>query len=183
MKNKAFKLTETILAMAFLMGCSQSQILLTLEASVAATEALVATLQQSGKIDPATANAIENAIAGLPAAFQDTAAELSSIDTQAIKTVKITGYYASTLLALKVLPAEAQAYTAAIVTSIQIFLSSLPQTAQANRSLSPTNAKAATAAQFDATRLKAIGSRATLLRSQITELKAGAAKTGEGDVR
>lgn len=184
MKNKVFKLTAVILAMAFLMGCSQNQILLTLEASVAATETLVATLQVAGKIDAATASAIENAIAGLPAAYQETAAELSSVDNQATKTVKIAGYFAETLVALKVLPPEAQVYAVAIQASIQVFLTSLSETlTPATRSLSPSSAKAGTVVQFDAKRLNAIGSRAALLSQQITELKAGAAKVAKGEAR
>jgi hypothetical protein len=176
MKNKGLKLTAAALAMAFLMGCTQSQVLATLEASVAATETLVAALQVAGNIDPAVANEIENAIASLPAAYRETAAELASPDADGTKSVKIASYYASTVASLQVLPPEAQIYASAISSSIQAFLSDLPQTKD-GRALAP--AGKATVTRFDAKKLNAISRRADALDTQLTELKARAAKAGE----
>jgi hypothetical protein len=178
MKTKVVKLTAAALAMAFLMGCTQSQILATLEASVASTEALVAALQIGGKIDPAIAGEIENAIAELPAAFRQTAAELSSSDSAAARTARIAGYYSATIVALRALPPEAQVYASAISASIQAFLSGL-QPAQATRSL----AGGGKPIRFDAKRLNAIATRATVLGVQLAELKSTAAKAGEAGTR
>ena len=57
MTIKIFKLTAGAIALAFLTGCTQNQILATLEASVAATETLVSALQAGGKIDPKASRA------------------------------------------------------------------------------------------------------------------------------
>lgn len=176
MTTKVLKLTAAALALAFLMGCTQSQILATLEASVAATETLVAALQVAGNIDPAVANEIENAIAALPGAYRETAAELSSVDADATKAVKIASYYASTVAALQVLPPEAQVYAAAISASIEAFLSDLPP-AQPARSVSP--AAKTTVTKFDANQLNAISRRADALGVRLTELKSWAAKAEE----
>ncbi len=183
---RGFKLTAVALALAFLMGCTQNQILATLEASVAATETLVAALQVAGKIDPSIANEIENAIASLPAAFRETASELSSMDAEAAKAAKIASYYATTVAALQVLPPEAQTYASAISASIHAFLAGLPQT-EVPRSLAPggTSAPAseATATKFDAKRLNAIGSRAAVLEVRLEKLKARAAEKREVGTR
>ena len=56
-----------------------------MEASVAATEALVVSLSATGNMSPATAAAITAAIAGLPAAFQATAVELATTDSAVVK--------------------------------------------------------------------------------------------------
>jgi hypothetical protein len=176
MKNKGLKLTAAALAMAFLMGCTQSQILATLEASVAATETLVAALQVSGNIDPTVANEIENAIAGLPAAYRETAAELASLDADGTKSIKIASYYASTVAALNVLPPEAQVYAAAISASIQAFLSDMPQSKD-GRALAPAGRAKVT--RFDGKQLSAISQRADALGVELNQLKARAAKPAE----
>lgn len=192
MTIKLFKLTAMALALAFLMGCTQSQILATLEASVTATEALVAALQAGGKISPEVANEIERAIAGLPAAYQSTAAELSSADSQAAKAAKIASYYASTIAALEVLPPEAQTYASAISASIHTFLSSLEQTqtgraaaAGEGPSTMPRTVAASGASleKTGAKQLKAISSRAAALEAQLAELQAGASEAGESGKR
>jgi len=172
MKTNANMLKIVALATLVLAGCSQQQVLASLEASVAATEALVATLQANGQMSPITAGEIESAIVDLPAAFRETAAELSSSDTAAAMAAKITGYYASTIVALKALPPEAQIYASAIAASIQAFLSGLPP-AEATRSL----ARGVAPTKFDSTRLNAIGIRAAVLGVQIAELKANAGET------
>lgn len=103
-------------------GCSSNQILITLEASVAAAEVLVASLAASGKIDPNTAAQIENAIVGLPVAFQGTSAELATTDAPGIKYAKIVALYLPTLNALDALPPTARAYASAVMAAIQSFL-------------------------------------------------------------
>ena len=170
MKINANMLTIVALAMVALMGCTQNQILATLEASVAATESLVASLQIAGKLNPTVADAIENAIADLPAAYRETAAELASSDNAAVKAAKVTGYYSATIVALRMLPPEAQIYATAISTSIQAFLLGL-QPAQATGAL----ATGVESGKFDEKRLNAIGCRAVVLGVQVIELKAGAA--------
>ena len=186
MTIKIFKLTAVALALAFLTGCTQNQILATLEASVAATETLVSALQAGGKIDPTVASAIEGAVAGLPAAFQETAAELASADVQALKAAKIAGYYASTEAALRALPPAAQVYASAISASIDAFLSQLPQGQSTHAMASRANVSSAPAARaaageakvrFDAKRLNAIGARAAVLDARLGELKSSATKT------
>lgn len=103
-------------------GCTSNQVLVTLEASVAATEVLVASLAASGKIDPNTAAQIENAIVGLPVAFQGTSTELATTDPPGVKYAKIALLYAPTLTALNALPPTARAYASAVVAAIQSFL-------------------------------------------------------------
>jgi hypothetical protein len=178
MKTSAIKLVIVALAMVLLVGCSQSQILASLEASVAATEALVATLQAVGKISPTIADEIENAIAGLPAAYRETAAELSSSDSAATMAAKVTEYYSSTLAALQALPPDAQFYASAISASIEAFLAGLPP-AQATRSL----ARGEVSEKFDARRLNAIGRRSDVLAVQLTKLKSIAPAGGTGGAR
>lgn len=194
MKTNAIMLKIAALAMLTLAGCTQDQVLASLEASVAATETLVATLQASGKISPTTASEIENAVAGLPAAFRETTAELASSDSTAAKSAKIAGYYASTIVALQTLPPDAQAYASAISASIQAFLTSLTP-AQTERSAGPTAlspAKLATpaahtsadeveAGNAGAQRLNAIDHRAVALEARLAALKSnasGIAKAG-----
>jgi hypothetical protein len=184
MKNKVFKLTAIALAMAFLAGCAQNQILKTLEASVTAAEMLIAALQVSGRIDPAVAYEIETAIEGLPLAYQETAAELSSADTAAVKAAKIASYYASTVAALQTLPPPARFYAAAIAASIQAFLSNLPQaSAQAARFLARSRAASANDVRFDANRLNAIGRRAALLSAELAELRTEASRNTKEETR
>jgi hypothetical protein len=178
MKTNAIMLTIAALAMALLVGCTQAQVLASLEASVAATETLVASLEVAGKISPATADEIETAIADLPAAFQETAAELSSSDSAAARAVKIAEYYSATIVALQALPPEAQVYASAISASIQAFLSAL-QPAQATRS----SVRAGEPEKFDVKRLNAIATRATVLGVRLAELRSGAPVVGGGGAK
>ena len=113
---------------------------------------LSTTLQATGKIDAATASEIESAIAGLPTAYRETATELSSTDNAAEKVAKITGYYASTIAALQVLPSDAQVYASAISASIQTFLSGLSQT-QTTRPLAQGGNSGVASKRFDVKRL------------------------------
>jgi hypothetical protein len=178
MKTNAIMFTIVALAMVLLAGCTQNQVLVSLEASVAATETLVASLEVAGEISPAIAGEIENAIAGLPAAFQETAAELSSTDNAAAKATKIGAYYTATIVALQALPPEAQIYASAISASIQAFLSVL-QPAQATRS----SARDAKSERFDGKRLSAIAARAAVLGAQLAELQDNTAKAGKAGTR
>jgi hypothetical protein len=173
MEHKGIKLTAMALALALLTGCTQSQVLATLEASVAATEALVAGLQTGGKIAPGVATELEAAVAGLPAAYRETAAELASTDAAAAKAFKIAGYYASTVAALQALPPDARPYAAAIAASIQAFLNSVQQTAQPELlSAAPVRARVATGGSgFPERELQSICSRAGTLEERLTRLK------------
>lgn len=178
MKTNAKKLTVLIVAMVCLAGCSQQQVLASLEASVAATEVLVGTLQATGRIDSTIASEIETAIAGLPTAYQETAAELSSADSSATKVAKISEYYASTIASLQALPPDAQVYASAISASIRAFLSGLTPTQDA-RALQ----RGGESVRLDAKRLKAIGNRAAVLGLQLAELNAGAPAAGKAAAR
>jgi hypothetical protein len=162
MKTNAIMFTIVALAMVLLAGCTQNQVLVSLEASVAATETLVASLEVAGEISPAIAGEIENAIAGLPAAFQETAAELSSTDNAAAKATKIGAYYTATIVALQALPPEA-----------------VLQPAQATRS----SARDAKSEGFDGKRLNAIAARAAVLGVQLAELQDNTAKAGKAGTR
>jgi hypothetical protein len=174
MKTNAKKLTVLIVAMVCLAGCSQQQVLASLEASVAATEVLVGTLQATGRIDSTIASQIESAIAGLPTAYQETAAELSSADSSATKVAKISEYYASTIASLQALPPDAQVYASAISASIRAFLSGLTPVEDA-RALE----RGGESVRLDAKRLKAIGDRAAVLGLQLAELNAAAPAAGK----
>ena len=122
-------LVVIILVMLALVACTPNQVLVTLEASVAATEALVVSLAATGNMDAATAAEITAAIVGLPAAFQGTATELSSTDSAALKYTKIALLYAPTIQRLQMLPPTAQAIVAALVSAIQTFLNAIQPTA------------------------------------------------------
>ena len=178
MKINANMLKVVAPAMVALAGCSQNQVLASLEASVAATEALVVTLQATGKMSPATASEIESAIAGLPVAFRQTATELTSNDNTAEKALKISGYYASTIAALRMLPPDARVYATAITASIQAFLSGL-RPAQLVRSVTPEVARE----KPDSKRLKALSHRAAFLGVQLGGLQLHVARTGPEAVR
>lgn len=173
MKTNTFRIMAVATAMAVLAGCSQNQVLATLEASVAATEVLVGALAVTGKIPPDVALAIEGAIAQLPDAYKQTAAELGSADADAVKAVKIAGYYAETLAALQVVPEDARAYAAAIAGSIEAFLSTLAQAPAQN---AHTSLKARAAERFDAKELQAIDARAAALGQRLAALKTGQVK-------
>ena len=178
MKTNAIMLTIAALAMALLVGCTQAQVLASLEASVAATETLVASLEVAGKVSPSIADEIESAIADLPAAFQETAAELSSTDNAAAKATKIGAYYTATIVALQALPQEAQIYASAISASIQAFLTAL-QPAEATRS----SVRGGEPEKFDVKRLNAIATRATVLGVRLAELRSGAPVAGGGGAK
>ena len=126
MKTRSrLQLATLILALLALFGCTSSQVLVTLEASVAATEALVVSLAATGNMSPVTAAQITAAIVGLPAAFQGTSDELATTDAAGVKYAKIALLYAPTLANLKVLPPAAQAIASAVVSAIGNFLKTL----------------------------------------------------------
>jgi hypothetical protein len=173
MKRKIFRIMAVATAMALMAGCSENQVLVTLEASVAATEVLVGSLAIAGEIPPQTAVEITGAIAQLPAAFRQTAAELASADADAVKAVTIAGYYAGTLAALQALPEDAKVYAAMIAGSIEAFLSTL---AQSQVQTANTSARTRPAAKFDAHKLQAIDARAAALGLRLAALRAAQAK-------
>jgi hypothetical protein len=129
-------LAVVVLTLLALIGCTSSQILTTLEASVAAAEALVVTLTATGNMDPVVAAEITAAIVDLPRAFQGTSVELATTDPPAIKYSKIALLYAPTLANLRVLPPAAQAIVSTLVAAIEKFLQSIapPVGLQAGRS-------------------------------------------------
>jgi hypothetical protein len=114
-----------LVVFAALVGCTSNQVLVTLEASVAATETLVASLAANGEIPAETAYEISTAIAGLPTAFQQTKAELDTTDSAALKSTKIALLYIPTLQAIDSLPPGARAYAVAISAAIQSFLKAI----------------------------------------------------------
>ena len=136
MKSKgSMKLATIVLVCLCLVfgACSSNQILVTLEASVAAAEVLINTLPG---IDPALRASISAAISELPVAFQGTQAELATTDSSGVKFAKISVLYAGVLANLKALPPAAQSYVSAIVSAINIFLQAItpPAGLQAGRS-------------------------------------------------
>ena len=125
MKFKPFLAVFAAAAMLTQTGCTGSDILLTLEASVAASEILVASLATAGKIPAADATPIEAAIADVPAAYTQTSTELASSDAPAVKTLKITAYFANALQKLNALPPEAQVYAIPVTQAINAFLNAI----------------------------------------------------------
>ncbi len=176
MKVNAIKLMTVTLAMVLLAGCTQNQILASLEASVAATEVLIGTLEVTGRISPTVADELQSAIFQLPAAYSQTAAELASNDSAATKAAKVTAYYADTLTWLNALPPSAQIYAEAISASIEAFLSSL-HPADANRMLARGTV---VMVNFDSKSLEEIGVRAASLQTHFTKLKARSAMARNG---
>ena len=149
-------------------GCppaTPSSTLTALEASVAAAEVVVATLAATGKIDMGTAVMIEAAIAPLPGVFQETVAEMSSMDTDAMKAIKITGYFEPVLKSLNALPPTAQVWVTAVVSSIRAFLAYYPMP-QAGAKLKMDRH----VTKFDPTRLSTIALRAGLIESKLKTL-------------
>jgi hypothetical protein len=122
MKFKPFLAVFAAAAMLTQTGCTGANILTTLEASVAATELLVEALAANNTIPADIAGPLEGAIADIPAAYTQTAAEIASSDTNAIKALKIAAYFANALQALKVLPPAAQVYAAPVIDAINAFL-------------------------------------------------------------
>jgi len=171
--KKWFQIVAATTAMVLLAGCSQNQVLATLEASVGAAETVVQALTGTGKISPGAAQAIESAIANLPAAYEQTAAELSSNDPDAVKAVKIAGYYASTLAALQGVPDDARLYAQAIASSIQAFLATLAQTPIATAHAA---GKPPVTAKYDAKELHSIAKRAGTLGEKLAALRAAQSK-------
>ena len=173
MKAKIFKIMAAAAVAAMLAGCSQNQVLATLEASVAATEVVVEALAVSGRIPPEAAAAIEGAIAQLPDAYKQTTAELTSTDAAGVKAVKIAGYYAATLTALQGVPDSAKVYASAIADSISAFLSKL---GQGQAQMAHVASAKAQAVRFDAKELKDIDARASALGERLAALKAARVK-------
>ena len=125
MKFKPFLAVFAAVVMLTQTGCTGSDILLTLEASVAASEILVASLATADKIPATDATLIENAIATVPAAYTQTTTELASSDTPSVKALKIAAYFANSLQALKALPASAQVYAIPVTQAINAFLNAI----------------------------------------------------------
>ena len=173
MKTRVLKTMAAVAAMVVLAGCSQNQVLATLEASVAATETVVEALSVSGQIPPLAAAAITGAIAQLPAAYKQTTAELASADSNAVKAVKIAGYYAATLTALQGVPGPAKIYATAIVNSIEAFLTKL---AEVSGQSGHAQARVQAASKLDPKELHAIDSRAEALGQRLAALQAAQAK-------
>lgn len=152
-------------------GCSQGDILKTLEASVAATEVLVTALEVAGKIPAPIATVIENAIATLPDAYTQTAAELASTDSNAVKALKIAGYFANATVALKALPPEAQMYASLVLDAINAFLAKINPTPATTGVATANVAKKIPAMKFSAKDVAPITSRAKSLKDRLAALK------------
>ena len=176
MKFKPFLAVFAAVVMLTQTGCTGSDILLTLEASVAASEILVASLATADKIPATDATLIENAIATVPAAYTQTTTELASSDTPSVKALKIAAYFANSIQALKALPASAQVYAIPVTQAINAFLNAInpPLASARERGL-----KAAVVA-FPATgvwhhetqrRLSSIKTRALTLQIALDNLK------------
>ena len=165
------KRITALLAFAALLGCTQNQPLAALEASVAATDALIASLQAAGKITPAIAAQIEASIAWLPDSYALTTAEMASGDDAATQAVKIASYYASTIAALNLLPPEAQIWTAAISASIKAFLASISTGAKQLSLAKGVNAPAPKISGKDAKRLQQVAVQASILQLKLLALK------------
>ena len=177
MKLKPFLAVLAAATMLTQTGCTGSQILTTLEGSVAATELLVAALAANNTIPADIAGPLEGAIADVPAAYTQTAAEIASSDTNAIKALKITAYFANSLQALKVLPPAAQVYAVPVINAINAFLNEINPPATAG-AFQP--AYRGTAVSFPATgwihqiarqRLTGVKTRALNLQIAIDNLK------------
>lgn len=162
-------MTAVLILCLALGGCASNQVLATLQASVAATEALLVTLQIAGKIQPATANAIENALINLPEAYSQTAAELATTEDAAMKAVKISGYFATTIYQLNMLPPDARVYASAITAAINAFLNSLSVGQQALKAGKPG---ASTSPALDAKSLQEIALRAAKMDLKLKALEA-----------
>ena len=173
MRTKVLQIVAAVAAMAVMAGCSQNQVLAALEASVAATETVVEALSVSGQIPPLAASAIESAIGQLPEAYKQTTAELASTDSNAVKAVKIAGYFAGTLTALQGVPAPAKIYATAIVNSIEAFLTKL---AGASGQGGHAEARVQAGSKFDPKELHTIDARAEALSQRLATLKAAQAK-------
>ena len=144
-------------------GCTSGQVLVTLETSVAATEALVVSLTVVGNIGPVTAAEITAAIVGLPKAFQQTSAELATTDAAAIKYAKIALYYAPTLESIKLLPPAAQVYASALVAAIQTFLDAIAPAAALSAGK--------TSKSLQVSQYHDLGNRISLLSSKIAAMQ------------
>ena len=109
-----------------LTGCTPANVLTTLDASVAATDALVVTLAATGTMDPAVAAEVVAVITPLPGISQQIVSELSSTDTDIVRAAKITGWLAPVLKNITQLPPAAQAICAATLAAWQAFLAVYP---------------------------------------------------------
>jgi hypothetical protein len=176
MKYKSILAVFAAAVMLTQTGCTGSDILLTLEASVAASEILVASLATADKIPATDATLIENAIATVPAAYTQTTTELASSDTPSVKALKIAAYFANSLQALNALPASAQVYAIPVTQAINAFLNAInpPPASARERGLK------AAAVAFPATggwhyearrRLSGVKTRALTLQIALDNLK------------
>jgi hypothetical protein len=121
-----------------LTGCTPANVLTTLDASVAATDALVVTLAATGTMDPAIAAEVVAVITPLPGISQQIVAEFSSADTDIVRAGKIAGWLAPVLKNITQLPPAAQAICAATLAAWQAFLAAYPVPAGVSASTKTT---------------------------------------------
>lgn len=103
-------------------GCTVSQQATALAAAQIAVEGIITGLTIAGQIPPAYAPEIQAWASDATVAFGLTATELASSDTSAVKSLKISGYWAATIQAFTSLPGPAQAYITLAESLIQAFL-------------------------------------------------------------
>lgn len=124
--TRRFLLTLLLPVGLCLTGCSSSTAIDTLNATVAAADAAVNSLEINGIVSQADALLTVNYLSAVAVASQSAAVELASADTAAIKATKITAYFANAAApAISSAPPAVQASLAAVSAAVNAFLVSL----------------------------------------------------------
>ena len=120
--TKTLLLFPVLLAVGLQMGCTASQSTVALGVAQIAVNTVIADLQIQGKIPAADQAAVLAWSNDASIAFGLSATELATADTSAVKTLKISGYWAATLKDYAALNSSALPYVQLAQNDINAFL-------------------------------------------------------------
>ena len=153
--------SAVLVASLALSGCSPSGSIGALSACVAASEAVVAVLEGTGNIDPATAKQIFAYLDVVSTDVERVSAILATNDATVEKALLIAAAFDN----VPGLPPAAQAYVTAVTAAIRAFLAFYPAPTMALRGARPLPVKPLTPG--DLANVTKIAGRAALLRARL----------------
>lgn len=116
MTRRTFAFSLFLAGAIALVGCSQSQVTITLDLVVTAADVAVSTLETTGQIPAPIANEVTSYLGQVTTAVDFATTELATTDTAAIKATKITSEFAA--LALPQLPPGGPAAIVATINAV-----------------------------------------------------------------
>lgn len=119
---KKFFIVPLLASVLLLQSCSTSVLQIALAAIATGTDAVVQSLALGGQIDPSLVPVITGITNSIITATQETATELASSDTSAVKASKINADWAGVLTSIAGLPPNAKSIVSVISIDINAFL-------------------------------------------------------------